>query len=241
MTSLLHRLRVAVQRTGLDVRRYSKVRDDSGRAGRLLTNLGVDVVLDVGANVGQYARSLRDGGYRGEIISYEPLSDAFAKLEASAEDDDRWFTRNAALGAHRGTREINVAGNSVSSSFLPMLRSHASAAPTSAYVGRETVDVSTVDEEMLTIAAELPFLKIDAQGFEGRVLDGSTESLSRFRGIQLELSLVPLYEGQELFDDVFHRLASEGFELWSLERGFTDPRDERLLQVDGWFLRPVAR
>jgi FkbM family methyltransferase len=240
MASLAHHLRVAVQRGGRDALRVSRVHGGTGRPGRLLARHGVDTVLDVGANVGQYALSIRGGGYRGTIVSYEPLTAAFSKLEASARHDDRWSARHTALGAARGTLEINVAGNSVSSSFLPMLPSHASAAPRSAYVGQEVVDVSTVDDEMLTISAERPFLKIDSQGFEGRILDGAAASLPRFHGVQLEMSLVPLYEGQELFDEILHRLTSEGFELWSLEPGFTDPHDDRLLQVDGWFFRPTA-
>jgi FkbM family methyltransferase len=240
MASLAHHLRVAVQRAGLDGIRYLRVHGSTGRPGRLLTRHRIDTVLDVGANTGQYAFSIRAGGYRRAIVSYEPLSAAFAKLQASARRDDRWSAKNLALGAAPGTLEINIAGNSVSSSFLPMLPSHASAAPKSAYVGREVVDVSTVDDEMRTISAERPFLKIDSQGFEAQILDGARHSLSRFQGVQLELSLVLLYEGQDLFDDILHRLTSEGLELWSLERGFTDPHDERLLQVDGWFFRPDA-
>jgi hypothetical protein len=69
------------------------------------------------------------------------------------------------------------------------------------------------------------------------VLDGATETLGRAQGLICELSLIPLYEGQKLWRDVIDRLDKEGFMLWALQKGFTDPRTGQSLQVDGIFLR----
>lgn len=224
---------------GLEVRRLKKVLP----AAQLIPSLrkfDIDLVLDVGANKGQFASDIRQCGYAGRIVSFEPLSQAHGELLQSSAGDPMWDAYpRCALGDHNGEVEINIAGNSESSSILPMLESHRSAAPESAYQGSETVPVKTLD----TVAgqylkdARAPFLKIDTQGFEWQVLDGARDTLPHIRGILVELSLVPLYEGQHLWRDVIDRLEAAGFILWALQPVFSDHSQGRSLQVDGVFYR----
>jgi hypothetical protein len=135
--------------------------------------------------------------------------------------------------------EINIAGNSVSSSILPMLESHKAAAPASVYMGKETVAIQTLDAvaPQYLRNAQAPFLKIDTQGFEWEVLNGARDTLPNIRGLLLELTLSPLYGGQHLWRETIERLEAEGFSLWALQPGFTDPINGRTLQVDGMFFR----
>jgi hypothetical protein len=120
-----------------------------------------------------------------------------------------------------------------------MMESHSSAAEDSAYVGVERVPIFKLDSvaPKYLEKSRCPFLKIDTQGFEWQVLDGARETLPRVRGVLCELSLVPLYEGQRLWMDMIQRLEAEGFTLWSIQKGFPDPRDGRTLQVDATFFR----
>jgi hypothetical protein len=134
---------------------------------------------------------------------------------------------------------MNPPGNSVSSSVLPMLESHSSAAVGSAYIDSERVPIAKLDtiaSRYLNQKSKL-FIKIDTQGFEWQVLDGASETLKQALGVLCELSLVPLYGGQRLWRDIVDRLETEGFMLWALQRGFTDPRTGQSLQMDGIFLR----
>jgi FkbM family methyltransferase len=205
-----------------------------------LRKFEIDLVLDVGANRGQFASKIRQFGYNGRIVSFEPLSQAHSILVQASAADSMWHVYpRCAIGAHEGQVEINVAGNSDSSSILPMLELHLMSAPESAYRGREAAPMSTLDKvaPQYLKDANAAFLKIDTQGFEWEVLDGAKEILPRIQGIQLELSLVPLYEGQHLWQELIARLESEGFTLWALEPAFSSPLDGRTLQIDGIFYR----
>jgi FkbM family methyltransferase len=207
---------------------------------RSLNKFGIDLVFDVGANIGQFASELRSVGYGGEIVSFEPLSSAHRVLSKVANRDPNWKVHpRVAIGAHNGEIDINIASNSLSSSVLPMMESHLSAAADSGYIGTERTPIITLDmvAPQYLISCQRPLLKIDTQGFEREVLDGAKKTLPYVQGVYCELSLVPLYDGQHLWMDMIKRLNKEGFTLWSIQRGFTDHRDGRTLQVDASFFR----
>lgn len=207
-----------------------------------LNHFGIDRVLDVGANIGQFATLLRAAGFSGHIVSVEPLDHAFQVLSRRARRDSAWQTVQAALGAAPGTGQIHVSANSYSSSILEVSDAHLDADPTSGTVGTQPVDVRTVADLVteLGVNPKRTMLKIDTQGYEGAVLDGCGEDLGHFAAIQLELSTVELYEGQDLLGAMLSRLLSAGYEPWTLNRGISDRSNGRLLQCDVLFLRSDA-
>ena len=81
------------------------------------------------------------------------------------------------------------------------------------------------------------FLKIDAQGYDAEVLAGAAGLLERLAGIQLEMALVPLYEGERGFRGLLDDLAALGFEPWLFLPGYFERKLARQLQVDGVFMR----
>ena len=233
-------IKATLRSIGLDLRRLTPGSNPSAQLLAALNHVQACTVFDIGANIGQFAKELRSVGFAGKIISFDPLTSAHAKLRDSAQDDPNWLIHpRAAVGDHDGEVEINIAGNSVSSSVLPMLEAHSSAAAGSAYVASERaplIRLDTVAKQYLNTDSR-PFIKVDTQGFEWQVLDGASETLKRAHGISLELSLVPLYEGQRLWREVIDRMEKERFTLWAIQEGFTDSRTGRSLQVDGIFLR----
>jgi FkbM family methyltransferase len=224
---------------GYDIQYYVREGPELGRRGKLLESRGITVVLDVGAAKGVYAAQLRLAGYRGRIVSFEPLSKPFRKLEKAAADDPGWECIQTALGTEEGTTAINVAGNSDSSSFLQIGDRHLEAAPQSAYVKEETVEVRRLDSiwDRVVRPDDRPYLKLDVQGFELEVLRGAEGSLPQVAAVQAELSLVPVYEGGPVFREVFDYLEEHGFRLVGLEPGFEDHETGELLQADGTFVR----
>ncbi len=229
-----------VHMLGLDIYRLSPGTNSSLQLLKGLDCFGVETVFDIGANTGQFASDLRSIGYRGRVVSFEPLPDAYKKLSMAAVRDALWDVHmQGAIGDTDGEIEINIAGNSVSSSVLPMLEAHSDAAEASAYVGKVSVPVfrlDTIADQYLDGSGNY-FIKIDTQGFEWQVLDGAPEMLAKAQGVLCELSLVPLYEGQRLWTEMIGRLEAEGFSLWSIQKGFVDPKNGKTLQVDAIFFR----
>jgi len=205
----------------------------------LLRQHQINLVLDVGANTGQFGQQLRDLGYRGEIVSFEPMASAYARLQQRAAADPLWTAVHTGLGHYEGTAEINVATNSYSSSIRNMLPLHLESAPDATYVGRETIRIQRLDNLLGQFdgPGKQLYLKIDTQGFERPVLEGAEWAMSRIRGIQLELSLHPLYENETLMPEMVGWLRELGFKLKLLESGHRNYQNGELLQVEGYFFR----
>ena len=226
---------------GFELRRDNPATSHAAQLRAMLLSQHINLIFDVGANAGQYGRELRSHvGYRGRIVSFEPLKHAHEALCKAARGDEGWeVAERVAIGSEDGTAIMNVAANSVSSSILPMLEAHSAAAPESCYESTETVALRRLDSIApgYLRADSVPFLKIDTQGYEKQVLDGAPEVLSRVAGVQLELSMVPLYEGQALMPDLIEYVNDMGFELWGISPTFADPKTGRMLQVDATFFR----
>lgn len=238
--TVLHSIKELALKAGVEVNWYNPAQSDIARLFKLLETHRIDTILDVGANDGGYGKMLRRGGYTGAILSFEPLADAHARLMQSAEGDPAWAVApRMAIGSSNGEIEINIAGNSTSSSILPMQSLHESAAPQSRYVGTEKVPLKRLDGVTHAVIEKSRnlLLKIDTQGYEMPVLEGAEALLQSVHGIQLELSLVPLYEGQVLYKEMIDWLSVQGFELWSVMPGFVDQASGRMLQMDGVFFR----
>lgn len=235
-------LKAALRSTGLEMHRIHPQATITHRRRAMIEHLRIDTVLDVGANVGQYASHLRGTGYKQLIVSFEPLTQAFAMLQAEAHSDPHWSVLNIAIGGEDGEADINIAGSNASSSLLPMLETHIRYAPGSQYVSREHVRVETLDtatREVLSRENRV-LLKIDTQGYEHQVINGARLLLRQVHLIECELSLVPLYEGQYLFLDMVCLLDRCGFKPVHFEPGFGDPVTGYCLQVDGMFARSEA-
>lgn len=206
---------------------------------QMMKRLGINLVLDVGANNGPYAIDLRKDGYKGRIWSYEPLHKTFAALTKAAAFDDDWKTINCGCGASAGSAEINVARNGYSSSLLPMLEAHSANAPYAEYVSRETISICSLDDSVMPSLKpeDNVWLKVDTQGYEAEVFKGAVRLLPHVKAMECELSLVPLYEGQLLIDELITMIYKMGFRMVGVAPVFWQPETGVTLQVDGTFVR----
>lgn len=219
---------------GLDLRRWHPERQEHPRVKRILDQLKIRTVLDIGANTGQFAQQLRATGFTGRILSFEPQADAHLALTAAAAADKEWtIAKRCALGDTEGSMTMHRADNSVSSSLLPMLGSLAEAAQGARTVGQEMVPMLRLDQhpDLAVITGDV-FAKIDTQGYELHVLRGAEQIMPRITGILVEASLVPLYDGQPLLAEVVAFLDAHGFAIIDLLPEFQHPQHGQMLQVD---------
>ena len=209
------------------------------RLAKLLTHHRVDMILDVGANAGQFGRDMRGIGFSGRIVSFEPLADAFGRLQQTAQGDGKWQAVNIGLGEQDGRAVINVAANSQSSSFLPMLSVHSEAAPESKYVGEQSAEIRRLDNVFAAYVGPdtRVFLKIDTQGFEMKVLQGAHKVLGQIELVQVECSFVPLYEGAVLIEQMIAFLRGAGFDPIETMPAFRHRDSAHLMQADILFAR----
>jgi FkbM family methyltransferase len=170
----------------------------------------IDVVMDVGANVGQFGKALRESGYRGRIVSFEPIASAFQALKKTAQGDSKWETNHCGLGAAAGVARLNVSELTVFSSILD------STSAGSLHDKRMSVDhveesaIRTLDEVAAGIEGTI-LLKVDTQGYERQVIEGGRQILPRLAGIMLELPVIHTYEGVWQFHEAVKFMDDAGF------------------------------
>jgi len=201
-------------------------------------------VIDVGAHRGEFGTLLRSIGYRGEIISFEPSATIFPTLREQCKKDALWRVYPEALGAKPDQAQLKVFESSFFSSFLAP-NEYGEREFSGEPVGSSQVSVRTLDslfsEELSDIDKDRRiFLKIDTQGWDMEVLEGSHSSLPQIQALQVEASIRPIYEGAPGWKETISRLALEGYELSGLFPVAVDRR-LRLVEFDCVAVRAKAR
>lgn len=223
----------ALKRAGLEVRRHHPL---GPRRARLLAEWNVELVIDVGANRGQYAQELRRYGYRDRIVSFEPLLDPYTALQGRSAADPRWQVRRLALSD--GDPDLELGATDNFGSALPVAPRLATLFPEAVPPTRERVPAARLDQVDLDLpAAGRALLKLDVQGYELRVFAGSVGILDAVGIVETELSVVALYTGQALIGESLRVLDEAGFALVALEPILRDWRTGEHLQFDGLFVR----
>ena len=224
-------VRILLWKNGLDMVRRAQL-------SRVLVKRGIHVVIDVGANEGQFANQLRRLGYSGRIISFEPSGESFRRLQQLAKRDPNWEIHCLALGDRDEERNLNIAPQSVFNSLLDTAQQDAAAGLSSSQRIQQT-SIRRLDDILPNVCTsnEKLFLKTDTQGFDHEVTACASGILAQIQGIQIELSLRPLYRGQPRIDESIQLLRDRGFALWSIHPVFTDRMAGRTIEVDGIFWR----
>jgi FkbM family methyltransferase len=204
---------------GYDLQKFNKQMQLETHLRLLLPLLEIDVVLDVGANEGQYARMLREElDYAGTIHSFEPIPDAYATLKDAASSDDHWFVHNFALGDAESELEINVSNHSVFSSFHDVnTRGNVKFREGIGVAESISVPVRRLDAVIQELIPDYRsrrlYLKMDTQGHDKWVFEGAGEMIGELRGLQSELSVLGIYDGVPDYVEMFQLYRSHGFEL----------------------------
>lgn len=222
---------------GVSIRPYTPSTHHDLRLMRALKHFEIDLVLDVGANIGQYGVKLYSEGYNGKIISFEPIPRCHAVLVKEASNFKNWEVfEPCAIGDGNYTSEIHISKNTVSSSLLNMSDTHVQGAPDSVYIDKEEIQVKSLDSLGIDFDRNI-FLKIDVQGYEFNVLKGAESLLSKIRLLSVELSLAEVYDGATNWKTILQYLEDKGFYLYGLNTAFVNNETGQVLQIDGIFAK----
>ena len=220
-----------------------KIVDQFSNSFRLVLSFrekNIDYVLDVGASEGQFVKELRYYGYNGKILSFEPILSAHKKLLNNSMNDDNWNVfEPIALGNENSESILNISKNSVSSSLLKISDEHLDNAPESRFIDKQKTKQRKLEDIFsdFQIKEKNIFLKIDTQGYEFEVLKGAENILKDLKGILVEVSLTNLYEGQKDWLEIIELIKKKGFHLWSVDRGFSNKKNGKTLQLDLCFFK----
>lgn len=203
-----------------------------------LRDLGINTVLDIGANAGQFATLIHGVLPESHIYSFEPLGDCFQELKRQMGHVKGFQAFQCALGERDGEIEMHRSEFSPSSSVLAMRQLHAKLFPHTAKTWVERVPMRTLDG----LVAELQLrsnilIKIDVQGYEDRVIRGGRRALSRARALIVEASFQRLYESQIMFDSLYKTLTELGFSYAGNMDQLHSPLDGSVVQCDAVFLK----
>lgn len=212
-----------------------------GHLSKTLETLNINCVIDVGADKGHYALTLRNAGYTGRIVSIEPLPHVFAELQQRASADTSWLAFNYALGEKDETRDINIFAASDLSSFLSPSGNMASNIADSYITRTESINVrrldSVFDEFSNGVSEPRVFLKLDTQGYDINVIKGAGDSLRHVHALQSELSVIPLYEGMPDYLEALAFYRRMGFEPTGFYSVIHDRETRHVLELDAVFTR----
>ena len=184
----------------------------------LIDRLDIDLVLDIGANRGQFAHRLRKLGYSGEMLSFEPIKNVFKKLSLASTKDDQWHVFHCALGAKTSSTKMSVTAITELASLYPM---HTDAqtyyGKGSQISGEEKVNISTVDavltERVPNWQKKRIFLKMDTQGYDVEVFNGCKKTLETVAFLSSEISASPMYQTMPNYLDALKVYEDSGFRL----------------------------
>jgi FkbM family methyltransferase len=223
---------------GLDVKWH--VPQPAHAVPTLLNLYEVDTVFDIGANAGMSGGYFRNIGFKGKLVSFEPVNAYYRQLQQRAAEDPLWSTEKIAIGDQNGEQDINVSGGSGgASSFLRTVGHIEENEPDLTVIGQERVKVETLQSVM---GRHYPqgdrlFLKIDAQGYEERILKSAGKELDRVIGMRIEVSMVRSYEGEPLICDMLPLLYSLGFKLCGIEEAWSNRLTQEVYQMDAILMR----
>lgn len=227
----VHRL---MNRVGFDIIR---LRNSNADFPRHLMNVidayNIDCVIDVGANAGQYGKFLREIGYRGHIVSFEPVGSVFNLLKEQCATDDKWSCHNLALGDKNETKIINVYKSTVFSSFLAANEYSKKIWQSLEDVTPESVSVVKLEDVYMDLVGCLGgancMLKLDTQGYDRYAFEGAKGCIKHIRALQSELSLIPVYDGMVEVYEVLKVFNNSGFYISGM---YPINRDESLAVIE---------
>ena len=203
-----------------------------------LRDLKIDTVLDIGANVGQAAINFCSVFNEATVHSFEPIPDCFEQLKKVANTYPNLVIHHFGLGDEMADMTFYQNAYTPSSSLLPMKNDHMKSYPKTAHAKEITIQVKRLDDvaNQLELGSRI-LVKIDVQGFEGKVIAGGKQTIEKARVVIVETSIESMYEGDSSFHDIYTMMLSMGFCYRGSFEQLIDAETNRILQQDAVFVK----
>lgn len=235
---LAHRGRALVRVGPDDARFFSRGLDQW----RWLTRLRVDTVVDVGANIGQFADLALAVLPHATVHSFEPIPSCYAVLAQQYGSLPQVRTYNVALARTAGTADFHVSAHSPSSSLLESTVLQGELFPHTAERAVITVATAPLDsfQSQLTPGRRM-LVKLDVEGAELAVIEGAQSVMGDALAVVAEAAFVSVRRGQSTFEDIDRSLAQLGLRFSGVLSQKLRPGDGVPLIGDCLFLSQAAR
>lgn len=228
-----HNIKAFIERvTGLSISTHRN--DFAISRSSWINSLKPNLVIDVGANSGQWGSAIKNEFPKISLISFEPISTAFETLKLETQKNESWEAYQFALSSQSGSTKIILASNDGMSSSLSRPSLHTNVHPEISFREGEDVSVKTLDD--FDFPAERVFLKIDVQGQEFNVLAGAVEFMKSVVLIEIESSFTPLYESEVPHHELISHLIRIGFTPFNFGNVHQDSNG-RIWQLDTLLVR----
>lgn len=205
----------------------------------LLQAYDINMVLDIGANKGQFANQVIKQGYQGQVISFEPSRDSFHDLMEASASSQQWLAYNFGLSDKNSEAELHIyRDNTFSSLYAPSNKGKNLFAEYLNETRTEAIDLRRLDDVWPSLNmsdSSRVFLKTDTQGHDYQVLAGASQSLSKISVIMAEASLQSIYNNEITFYKIIELLGRHGFAISGMYPFSFSPRLE-LVELDIFFI-----
>jgi FkbM family methyltransferase len=200
-------------------------------------------VIDIGANVGQFAVAASRLFADAHVCSIEPDSRTATRLRNNLKSEQNANVLVTAVGDYVGEVVFHVNNDSQVSSMLALGQDRVSAFPQSKVVEEISVPISTLDALFIQHQFEKPILvKIDVQGAEDKVIRGSGKFLQDVDWVLMEVTFADLYEGEMDFQNISNLMAESGFKFVRPLNFHVSPLTGEIIEMDALFWRePIRR
>ena len=200
-------------------------------------DIGIDLILDIGANTGYFAETIAKALPNVRLISFEPMSSCYVKLCERMSWHPCFKAYELALWDSTQELELNANEYSPSSSILELAPLHKQLYPFAVQTKKETVRSMRLDDLLEEIKfSGRTLIKMDVQGVESKVIQGGREALLKASAVMVEVSFWELYRGQALFHDIYSQLCELGYTFIGQMEQVVRPSDNLPVYADALFI-----
>jgi FkbM family methyltransferase len=199
--------RVGFYKFGIQPRLENLLRQFGASAGDMAGVGAGDVVIDIGANIGEFSLACCQRGAR--VLAFEPDPDVLGALKANTARQDAITTFALALWHSEGELEFFRKGESADSSLID-----------NGSTSKVKVRACRLDSiDVVTQVPRIKLLKCDAEGAEPEVLSGATGVLPRIEWLAIDCGPERGLAHDRTLDACQGIVKAAGFEVVEAARG----------------------